>query len=39
MAAVITEFLPDVGWAEYNTINCAAALHFMKGAGCTTPSI
>ena len=29
---VVTEFLPDVGWAgEYNTINCAAGHHIMEG--------
>jgi len=29
---VITEFLPDVGWAgKYNTISCAAAHHFYEG--------
>ena len=29
---VITEFLPDVGWAgAYNTINCAAGHHIMEG--------
>ena len=29
---VITEFLPDVPWAgKYNTISCAAALHFYEG--------
>jgi len=29
---VITEFLPDVGWAGiYNTISCAASHHFREG--------
>ncbi|MDJ1469271.1 hypothetical protein [Xanthocytophaga flava] len=29
---IITEFLPDVYWAgKYNSIACAAALHFMEG--------
>lgn len=29
---VISEFLPDVGWAgKYNTINCAASHHFAEG--------
>lgn len=29
---VITEFLPNVSWAgKYNTISCAAALHFYEG--------
>jgi hypothetical protein len=29
---IITEFLPDVHWAgKYNSINCAAALHFYEG--------
>ena len=29
---VVTEFLPDVGWAgAYNTINCAAGHHIMEG--------
>ena len=29
---VVTEFLPDVGWAgAYNTINCAAGHHIMDG--------
>ena len=29
---VVTEFLPNVGWAgEYNTINCAAGHHIMEG--------
>ncbi len=29
---VITEFLPDVGWAKkYNTINCAVQHHFNEG--------
>lgn len=29
---IITEFLPDVGWAgQYNSICCPAAHHFMEG--------
>ncbi|WP_207535579.1 MGH1-like glycoside hydrolase domain-containing protein [Desertivirga arenae] len=29
---IITEFLPNVNWAgKYNSIACAAALHFMEG--------
>ena len=29
---VVTEFLPDVGWAgKHNTINCAAGHHIMEG--------
>jgi len=29
---VITEFLPNVSWAgKYNTISCAASLHFLEG--------
>lgn len=29
---VVTEFLPQVSWSEkYNTISCAAALHFYEG--------
>jgi len=29
---IVTEFLPNVDWAgKYNSINCAAALHFYEG--------
>ena len=35
---VITEFLPNVGWAGiYNTISCAASHHFRDGRWMSTP--
>jgi len=35
---IITEFLPDVHWAgKYNSINCAAALHFYEGRWLRDP--
>jgi predicted GH43/DUF377 family glycosyl hydrolase len=35
---VITEFLPDVPWAErYNTISCAAGHHFYEGRWIRDP--
>jgi len=36
---IITEFLPNVNWAgSYNSIACAAALHFMEGRWLKEPS-
>lgn len=35
---IITEFLPDVGWAgKYNSICCPAAHHFMEGRWLRDP--
>lgn len=35
---IITEFLPDVGWAGiYNSICCSAAHHFMEGRWLKNP--
>ena len=35
---VITEFMPEVDWAgKYNTISCAAALHFREGRWLHNP--
>lgn len=35
---IITEFLPDVGWAgKYNSICCPAAHHFMEGRWLKDP--
>lgn len=35
---IITEFLPDVGWAgQYNSISCPAAHHFMEGRWLRNP--
>lgn len=37
---VISEFLPDVGWAgKYNTISCAAGHHFYEGRWLHDPEI
>lgn len=36
---IITEFLPDVGWAgQYNSICCPAAHHFMEGRWLKNPT-
>lgn len=35
---VVTEFLPDVGWAsKHNTISCAAGHHFREGRWLRSP--
>ena len=35
---VVTEFLPEVGWAgKYNTISCSAAHHFYEGRWIADP--
>lgn len=35
---IITEFLPDVGWAgQYNSISCPAGHHFMEGRWLKNP--